>query len=106
MKYLILFFLSQTAGADEWFCKSQHAKRDGNVFSVCGVSIGWAAVPEDARWHAYNDAQMNFESICNLSSDCKDHKITVNPKRTDCYPNPSPSKLETCYQLIEVTVLN
>lgn len=104
MKYVILILLSQIANADDWFCKTQHAKRSGNVLSICGVGMGWASVPEQGRWEAFKDAKLNFESICRMSSDCLNHRISVEPKRTECEQKKG-SGLETCYQLLEITIL-
>lgn len=104
MKYVILMLLSQIAGADEWFCRSQHAQRTGNIVQICGVGIGWANVPAQGRWEAFKDAQLNFESLCQISADCRNHKISVEPKRTDCVQKKG-SHLETCYQLLEITIL-
>lgn len=105
MKYLILLFLSQIAQADDWFCKTQHAKKEGNIYWVCGTGMGLQFSPETGRFSAFSDAQRNFEALCNSSNDCKGHKININPKRTECVPDPN-SYIETCYQMVEVTVLN
>lgn len=103
MKYLILLFLSQNVMADNWFCRTQHAKRDGNIWTVCGQGVGLLS-PEMAKQDAVRMAQLNFESLCRMSSDCKNHEISVNPKRMECV-NES-AQLTRCYQEVEITVLD
>lgn len=105
MKYLTLLLLSligQIAQADDWFCRSQLAKRSGNVYSVCGVGLGYKYT-DAARYAAYHSAQLNFESICLDSADCRHRKVSVEPLRTECVS--LSSNYERCYQMIEVTVL-
>lgn len=89
--------------ADDWFCKSQAMSRSGNVFYVCGVGLGSHDLPQQGRWEAYHDAQRNFETICDRSDDCKNKKITVEPKRTDC--EVVDTVIDKCYQLLQITIL-
>ncbi len=101
MKYIILIFLSQYVAADEWYCTEDAAKRDGNVISTCG--IGESMSDEGyARKRALNNAIEEFNTICDLSSDCAGRKINVEPKRTSC--SKDSRGMIKCYRMIEVTV--
>lgn len=96
------FFLSQALFADEWFCTDESAKRSGNVISVCGVGDG---LDEGAARHrALGNALTEFHTLCDLSADCAEHKLSAEPKRTTC--STKPNGLIKCYRLVEVTILN
>ncbi len=67
---------------DQWFCTDDQAQRSGNTFSICGV--GTASVEGEARTAALHNAIHEFQVMCDLSSDCKGHKVSVEPKRSTC----------------------
>lgn len=104
MKYLfagLLLLLSVSVRADDWFCKTQSAKKDGNVMSVCGIGVGFYS-EEAARRQSMKMAMGRFQELCHMSADCADLKdISGEPKRLDCSTN---GHLTTCYQLIEFTL--
>lgn len=105
MKYLFWTFLAWTmsiANADDWFCKSQTAKRNGNVLSVCGIGLGMMS-EEAARGQAMRMAKLTFQDICYMDDDCKNRlHISAEPKRTECVQ--TSQYLITCYQLLEFTI--
>lgn len=100
---ILLLFVSQFATAGEtWFCTEDSSKRNDNVFSICGV--GDSLNDEGAaRKKALDNAIAEFETICEMSSDCRRHKMTVEPKRTSC--GIDKMGLTKCYRLIEITVV-
>lgn len=69
--------------------------------SICG--IGESANDEGfARKKALTNAIEEFKIICDLSSDCANQPISIEPKRTTCAPKEN--GLIKCYRLIEITI--
>jgi hypothetical protein len=85
MIYLILsLFLNPAKASDEWLCNQQDISsvRHGNLILSCGEADGFDV--EVAREKSFQAAVNEFKRICDLSSDCKDHKVNVEAKRTTC----------------------
>ena len=70
--------------AEGWFCTDESSKRDGNLWTVCG--IGEDQKESAARSEALENGIQEFKDLCRLSSDCKGHEFTVQPGRTECRP--------------------
>lgn len=92
---------------DQWFCTDDQAMRSGNTMMICG--IGTSGVEGEARKRALNYAINEFETICNLSSDCKGRKVIVEPKRSSCSAhkpiNPySTTDIITCHRMFTFTL--
>jgi hypothetical protein len=82
---LFIALESRATDKEQWFCTDDQAMKTGNTFVICGV--GTYSTEGDARTKALNNAMNEFMTICELSSDCKGHKITVEPKRSSCFEN-------------------
>lgn len=97
----VILLLSQIATADEWLCTTESGQRQGNLILACGVgeSSGDEAY---ARKRALSNAIEEFNTICEISSDCAGRKIIVEPKRTSCAVEKN--GLLKCYRLIAVTL--
>lgn len=92
------------AAADQWFCTDESGKRDGNTIMACGVAE-WTD-EGTARKKALEAAIEEFETICEISSDCKHNKFNIEPKRTTCIKDQEHKGLMKCYRLIVVTLVN
>jgi len=96
MKYLImLLLLTSDVYAQTWFCTEESSRREKGQISACGVGAG--TTEDQARLDAANHAKAEFDHICNASSDCKDHEVFVEPRRTTCEQERGGFK---CYRLI------
>lgn len=84
---------------DQWFCRDESGKRDGNVLWACGVgeSTGEATARAQALENAFNE----YHVICAESADCDKNKVTVEPKRLTCTETFG-GRLWKCYRLIEI----
>lgn len=80
---LCIIMADRAISEERWFCTDDQAIRQGNVLSICGVGNSMDEGP--ARKEALNNAMDEFKSICSLSSDCRGHKINVEPKRSTCF---------------------
>lgn len=70
------------ASAADWFCEEAASQRDGNVVRTCG--IGEARWEATARAQALETARLEFNRLCDLSSDCYGRPVSVRPGRTSC----------------------
>lgn len=97
MKYLnlLLLLLGSDLHADQWLCSEESSQRQNNVIFACGVGTG--DDEDKARRSSFENAKNEFDQICNSSSDCKYHEVTVIPKRTSCEEKNGAYK---CYRLI------
>lgn len=110
MRYLfliLLFFMACRSNAEEqWFCVDDQSKKNGNTMEVCGV--GTASTEGEARHQALQNSIKDFQTICNLSQDCKGRKINIEPKRSTCLKNPSqfhtPFANFTCHRMLLFTI--
>lgn len=93
--YALILFCSPVAEADDWLCKEESSLRRGNQVYACGVGQG--RTEDEARTNAFKAAASEFDRICEASSDCQDHNITVTPQRTTCEGN-------TCHRLLVFTI--
>lgn len=102
MKTIIIMtlFCSQHIMADQWFCSEESGRREGNVMYACGV--GESMSEGYSRERALSAAINEFKTICEMSSDCKDREISVEPKRLECQHDKS--GIIRCYRLIVVTI--
>lgn len=92
-------FISTVFAAESWLCSTQSSKIVGDHVKACGVGHG---INEDqARSSAFDSAQIEFKKLCKISSSCRDHKVTVDPKRTTC---DQVGKKWKCYRLLEFTI--
>lgn len=100
MKYMVMagLLLSQIASADDWICKEESSMVKGNTIKACGV--GTDKDENEARTQAFNNAKAEFDRVCNASDNCKDHEVTVEPKRTTCDSDNGQTK---CYRMVEFT---
>lgn len=84
---------------EKWFCTDDQAMRSANTLSICGVGTaeneGWA------RKRSLDNAVNEFQVMCELSSDCKQHKIVVDPKRSTCFKEEGKF---TCHRLFIFTI--
>ncbi len=78
-------FSNSVKADDNWFCTEAASIRRGSVYDVCGIGESEKSEAE-ARSQAFENAKKEFEQICSSSDDCKDHPVTVDPKRTQCKP--------------------
>lgn len=99
MKYLFLILISIQSHADQWQCTDDQAHRDDNVWYSCG--LGESSLEGQARAWALDSAVIDFLKVCDLSTDCRGLKRTVEPKRTTCTEAKGMWK---CYRMIQVTV--
>jgi hypothetical protein len=104
MKCLFMFLISLSnlahADKDSWFCTEESTTRQGNVWYACGTGISWTEAV--SRRHAIQFAILEFQSLCAASTDCKDKKTSVVPKRSTCIKNALGAY--KCYKMLEITV--
>ncbi len=103
MKTFLMFILISVSAAnaqDGWLCEQEAGIRDGKVYAICG--IGESLEEQYARARALTAAIEEFETLCDVSSDCFRSQRVVIPKRTACEQNKQ--GLWKCYRLIEVTL--
>ncbi len=88
---MLIIELASAGESDEWLCQ-----RRGNGVLSCGIGTGLDE--NEARTRAFENAQAEFDRICMASSDCNNHTVYVNPKRTVC--RKGIVKDYTCYRLV------
>lgn len=100
MKYLflvfILFLTNEAYGSENWRCTEEGLTREGSVFVSCGMSEG--LTESFARKQALYHATQQFQDICKIDEECKNHKIYVEPGRTTC--EKEDASHWKCYQLV------
>jgi hypothetical protein len=94
--------VNQIQASDSWLCTEESSQRRDDVISSCGIGV--ASDENQARAKAFDNAKAEFDRICNPSADCKDHEITIEPKRTSCMKTKT-GKVK-CYRLVAFTVGN
>ncbi len=95
----IAVLFAQNCRADDWLCTEEASQRDGNVIKACGVGLGFDE--NGARYQALENAKIEFDKVCNASSDCKGHEVVAEPTRTECREG----ELFKCYRLIQFKIL-
>lgn len=100
-KTIFLILVSFQATADDWFCKEESSGRSGNTILACGV--GESMTEDYARKRALHNAIEEFETICELSTDCRGKATIAESKRTTCEKENGHIK---CYRLLQVTIVN
>lgn len=102
MRTLFLALLSLSSfsafAAEDWLCTEESSERRGNQVYACGVGQG--PMESLARYNALLHAKREFYELCNISADCKDHKILAEAKRTSCLHR----KGYKCYRLVVFTI--
>ena len=105
----LIVSLNSNAASEEkqdWFCTDDQAMKTGNTYVICGV--GTYSTEGDARRISLENAVNEFKTICELSSDCKGHKISVEPKRSSCFKSTSSDKSRfeniSCHRMFLFTV--
>lgn len=101
--FLALLIASNLGHGNEtkWACSEVSVTKVNELYLACG--IGSASSESDARELARTNALKEFDAICNRSSDCKNHKINVNPKRNQC---DLVDGSMVCRRAFEITVLD
>jgi len=110
---ILSLLIGQANAGDDWLCKEEASIKRGNSIYACGVAK--AHLEQEAKDSAFVAAQNEFKNICNASESCKDKKIDVEAKRTECEAIP---KIEgafmpgqnyyqfKCYRLVVFTMQN
>lgn len=101
LKPILLIFLIATSAQAEWLCTQESSQRFGSDISACG--IGEAKLESEARALALENAKAEFQRLCLASDDCRGHKVTLDPRRTDCKPTAAGVK---CYRLVRFSIAN
>lgn len=96
---LTMQLIGSAFAGDAWLCTEASSQRRDNNFISCG--IGEASEESTARAKALQNAQVEFKSLCDLSTDCKGHVMTVWPERTSCTHN---SDGYVCHRMVRFTV--
>lgn len=101
----ILLFLLMTSSTlasakDEWLCTEESSQIQNGTLLACGVGLG--KDENEARSKAFENARAEFIRVCDASDDCKEHKVTVEPKRTTC--ERSSKESYKCYRLLAFTI--
>jgi hypothetical protein len=107
MNKLILFIILTIPyyafAIDQWLCVDDGSMRNGTTLSICGV--GTARTEGEAREKAFDQSISEFKTICSLSSDCRGHKINVDPKRSTCFQTEKHGfTVFTCHRLINYSI--
>jgi len=97
IRILVVMFMvvSETSAFADWFCTEEAAERKGNAIYACGV--GQDEDEAEARHNALATAQIEFQNICGMSSDCQGHEIITEPGRTECVKHGKELK---CFRLV------
>lgn len=96
----VLFISSSAFATEQWFCTDESGKRDGDTVLACGV--GESTTEDYARKRALTSAIYEFQTICDMSSECAGRPTSVEPKRLTC--SQDKQGLWKCYRLIAVTL--
>ena len=95
-----LFSVSNISHAgDQWLCTDESSQIQNGALLACGVGKG--KDENEARASAFENAKAEFKRICTASDTCKQHEISVEPKRTSCEGKEGSYK---CYRLIVFTI--
>lgn len=78
----LLLMIGSQAQAEGWFCTEESSTVIGSYIQTCGIGKGNDEA--DARSKAFDNAKIEFTKICGLSSNCKGHRMSVEPMRTTC----------------------
>lgn len=108
---LCILMVDRAVSEEKWFCVDDASMRQGNIMSVCGIGTSYGDEGE-ARAAALKNAVSEFQTMCELSSDCKGHKINVDPKRSTCFEKKISSPdlsvtghIFTCHRMFTFTIL-
>ena len=80
----VLIVLTTNIFSVEWFCKevSSSWMERGVILQACG--IGYGDDENSARLNAFDNAQKEFEKVCNKDSVCSTKVVNIDPQRTTC----------------------
>ena len=97
---VMIGFGARAESEDYWLCKSQASQRNGMSITACGT----ASAPSEslARSEALLNAKKELRTVCDESDDCRNHKLLVNPQRTECKKIDSESY--QCWRAIEAEI--
>lgn len=97
--FTLCFIQSAFAADPIWLCREESSQRQENAIKACGIGTG--KDENAARLNAFDNSKTEFLRICKSSDDCRDHEITIEPKRTSCEQEDGGYK---CYRLIVFTI--
>lgn len=100
MIWLFVLALNSAFATEDWLCTTEAAVREGTKLSVCG--IGESMYEGDARSRALRNAIEDGKLLCEVSSDCRDHKTKVLPQRTSC--SQDKQGLWKCFRLVVISI--
>jgi len=99
---LTLHIVLRISHAEGWYCEkvaSEWAEK-GKMLRSCGIGTGPSE--NTARLDAYNNAQKEFNQICNKDTACANKVVNIDPQRSECRPNER--GLITCHRLFNYYV--
>lgn len=82
-----------------FICQEAASQKFEDVVSTCGV--GEDRLESEARAKALENITREFKALCSLSSDCKNHLITIQPQRNYCKKSNGGF---ICYRLVVFTI--
>jgi len=94
--FVILFAPYLVYGS--WYCEEVASEwmQRGKILQTCGIGRGESEVI--AREKAFDNAQKEFNKICNEYSHCGEKAYNVDPMRTSC--NSNKNGRVTCHRLV------
>lgn len=92
---VFLLLISTATQAADWLCQEEASQRQGALIQACGVGSGQDE--DEARTRAFENAQAEFERLCEASDDCRGHRVRVAPARTSCEAH---GETMQCYRLL------
>jgi hypothetical protein len=99
MRYVIaLLFLARPLLAVDWLCTEESSQRRGDAIYACGIGAG--KTESAARAAAFASAKAEFDRVCSSSDDCRGHKVSAEPRRTECREEQG----FKCYRLVAYTI--
>jgi hypothetical protein len=99
MRYVIaLLLISRPLLAVDWLCTEESSQRRGDAIYACGIGSG--KTESAARAAAFASAKAEFQRICRSSDDCRGHKVSAEPRRTECREEQG----FKCYRLVVYSI--
>jgi hypothetical protein len=80
--FLIAQSIPEVLASESWLCTESSTRRSGTTIQACGVGLG--ADESEAKLKALAHAQIEFNVLCQASSDCQGRPVFADPKRTTC----------------------
>lgn len=85
---------------EHWTCTDDSTQRQDNIWYSCGINQ--SDTEAVAMRHALQEALIEFDTLCKLSSDCHGHKRTMEPKRSSCVQ--LSNGVWKCWRMVQITV--